>query len=164
MAGTAAYSADVYPSVSFAFNPATLEYAWTVNYTDAVNVTFATFMVYASVPANSWTSFSGAWSGSPQVDEGWTFTAPPNGDGTYALRWYAASNQVRTPDKGAWAGVFKITIPNSKPADSMVNTYGSRLQNLEQPSLAPTVVPEPSGMLALGSLMGLLPLALRRKR
>ena len=41
---SAAYCADVYPTVDFAFNSATYEYSWTVNYTSSVNVNFTTLL------------------------------------------------------------------------------------------------------------------------
>jgi len=162
---SAAYCVDVYPTVSFAFNPATYEYAWTVNYTSDVNVNFTTLLVYASVPALCWTSVSGAWSGSPQANENWTFTYPPNGDGTYSLRWYGLSAYQRKPSGGPWTGVFKITIPNSEPIVGNVRTYSSAVQYLTQSSYVPRIVPEPSSLAALGGLAGgLVPFLFRRRK
>jgi len=159
-----AQCADVYPTVNFAFNATTFEYSWTVNYTANVNVNLSRFMVYASVPDSCWTSVSGAWSGSPAQNEGWTFTDPDNGDGTFALRWYADSGQQRTPSGGVWTGVFKITIPNSQPVAGSVGTYVNATKSLTQSSFVPQMVPEPSSVMSLGSFAGLAALLMRRKK
>ena len=160
---SAAQCADIYPTVGFAFNSATFEYSWTVYYTTDVTVNLSRFQVYASLPAASWTNASGPWSGSPAQDEAWSFTAPPNGDGTYALRWLAPTQKVRTPAGGAWTGVFKVTVPNSQPIQGSVLTYASATKSLVQPSSVP-YVPEPSSIVSLLSLVGLAPLVFRKKR
>ena len=159
---SAAQCVDIYPTVDFAFDSATFEYSWTVNYTTDVNVNFSRFQVYASLPAASWTNASGPWS-APAQNEAWSFTAPPNGDGTYSLRWLAATQQVRTPAGGAWTGVFKVTVPNSQPIDGSVLTFGSGTKSLVQSSSVP-YVPEPSSLVGVLSLVGLAPFVFRKKR
>jgi len=159
-----AYCADIFPTVDFAFNPATFEYAWTVNYTTDVNVYFTTFQVYSKLPAASWTSVSGAWSGSPSTDEAWTFTPMTNADGTNALRWTGGSAHQRIPGTGAWTGTFKVTVPNSEPIAGNVRTFASAIKYQIQASSVPNVVPEPSSFLALGSLVGLIPLVLKKRK
>jgi hypothetical protein len=162
--GSAGYCVDVYPTVNFAFNAATYEYSWTVNYTADVNVYFTTFLVYSKLPALSWTSATGAWSGSPAVDEAWTFNYADNGDGTMALQWLGGSEHQRKPSGGAWTGVFKVVVPNSAPVAGNVRTYASVIKYQSQSSYVPELVPEPSGLMVLGSLAGLVPLVLRRRR
>jgi len=160
---SAAYCVDIYPTVDFSFNSSTCEYSWTVNYTSATNVYFTALQVFSSLPSDSWTKESGAWSGSPAQDEGWIFTSPGNGDGTVALKWQGDATQQRKPINGAWTGVFKVVVPNSQPVAGTLWTYASTLKHLTQSTYVPQVVPEPSSALALGSLMGLIPIWLRKR-
>jgi hypothetical protein len=162
--GSGAFCDTVFPTVGFSFDENSCEYSWTVNYAADVNVYFSTFLVNASLPAGSWNNATGAWSGTvPQQNEGWTFTAPPNGDGTDALRWYGQSHQ-RTPTGGTWTGVFKIVVPNSRPIAGTVRTYASIDSSLLQSSFVPSLVPEPSSVLMLCSMAGLVPLIYRKRR
>jgi len=156
--------ATVYPTVDFNFNPNTYEYSWTVNYTSAVDVNFTTLLVYSSIPMDCWTSVTGAWSGSPLQDEAWTFTSPPNNDGTAELRWYAPAGQNRTVAKGPWTGVFKVVIPNSTPVAGNLRTYAYSNIYLTQSTFVPSIVPEPSGLLALGSAFALVPILFRKRK
>jgi len=159
-----ACGAAVYPTVDFAFNPSTFEYAWTVNYPADATAYFTIFQVSSKLPSGSWTSFSGAWSGDPSTDEAWAFTSPPNPDTTVALRWIGGAAHQRIPGTGAWTGVFKIVVPNSEPIAGNVRTYASVTSYNTVASQVPNIVPEPSSLVALLSMVGIAPLVLRRRR
>ena len=60
--------------------------------------------------------------------------------------------------------MFKIIIPNSQPIAGNVRTYASVTRYLTQASKVPSIVPEPSSLLAVGSFLGLVPLVFRRRK
>lgn len=155
-----AAQAQVWPTVSFSFNPATFEYAYTVNYPADATYGFLKFQVFSSLPANAWTSYSGPWS---PADESWSFQPAPNGDGTYGFYWQAKTGQERGPGT-AWTGTFKIIVPNTQPIVGSVQTAASTIRKNTVSSYVPGAVPEPTSLAAMGTLLaGLVPLALRRR-
>ena len=64
---------------------------------------------------------------------------------------------------GRGLGVFKIVIPTASLSREPL-TYASTLKHLSQASYVPSMVPEPSSLLAVGSFLGLVPLYSKEKQ
>jgi hypothetical protein len=155
------------PAVSFAFNPATFEYSWTVNCTSATTVQFYQFTVYSTIPQATWitlgTSQSGPWVGG--VNKGWTYTASAGAGTNMNAKWDAPSGQGVAAGT-TWTGVFKIIVPNTAPVAGQVKTYGGlATTNYVNTSVPGSMVPEPSSMIVFGSMVaGLAPFVIRRRK
>lgn len=161
-----ACSAVVSPSVSFSFNSVDYTYSWTVDYPADSTYAFQQFLVECALAPEAISAANAAGVVVSGVDQGWTFTSAPNGDGTNSFYWTAKTGQSWLPGT-ARTGVFSLKVPGTEPVAGQVQTAGGALPMYRNTvdSMIPAAVPEPAGLAAMGTLLvGMLPLALRRKQ
>jgi hypothetical protein len=169
LAASTGVLASTFPTVQFVgFNSSTFEYTYRVTHYSDGPYGFDEFEIDSwFAPGISVTNtMTGAWVGG--VNQAWPkrrtdWYDVPNGKSGKAFIWYAGNV---LPNQ-SWVGDFKIIIPNSQPLPGSVYTSGGGLTESRARHYVnvPSPIPEPTGVLALGSMIvGMTPILLRKRR
>lgn len=163
-AGTA-MAQDVFPAVSMSYNAAASSYTYHVSVAANNSFPFGQLLIFTK--ATSWNGSEETWSLSGAIvegiDQGWLCGFSEGDDGD-TVEWRASGGQEAI---SSWEGDFVVIAPNTAPVAGLGMTKDGGVDSVNYfdipvPGL---VVPEPSSMLALGSLIGLaVPVILRRRK
>lgn len=159
-AGTA--TADVFPTVSLTWDGVST-YTYHVSVPANNSYPFGQLLIFTKATSwngveETWTQ-SGAWVGG--VDQAWLSGFSEGDDGDTA-EWRATGDQEAI---SSWEGDFILIAPNTSPVPGQGMTKDGGLDSVNYFDInVPGPVPEPSSMLALGSLIGLMVPVIRRRK
>ncbi len=156
----AAFAQDIFPEVTMSFEAATSTYTYHVVVPENNTYPFGQLIVYCEVFWQPEWLISGPFVGG--VDQGW------NADFGYGdigdpAEWRALGEQQVVT--GPWEGDFVIVIPDTAPVPGTGMTKNGVEDSINYFDIGvPGVVPEPSSLIALGSLLGFCGTVIRRRR
>jgi hypothetical protein len=160
----AATAQNVFPTVSLSWDGSS---TYTYHVSVPANNSFPFGQLLLFTKATSWNGSEETWTQSGAVvggvDQGW-LTGFSEGDDGDTAEWRATGEQEAIV---SWEGDFILIAPNTVPVpgQGMTKDGGVDSVNYFNIDVPGVVIPEPSSMLAFGSLVGLsVPLVLRRRR
>jgi hypothetical protein len=156
---------DIFPEVTMSFDSFTSTYTYHVFVPQYNTYPFGQLLIFAH--ASSWNGYEETWTiGGPIVggqNMDWLagFSAGDPGEDT--CEWRALNGQEVT--FGPWEGDFIIVAPDTTPVAGQGMTKdgveGDHLFDIDVPG---NIIPEPSSLVALGSMIALAGGLIRRRR
>ena len=170
--GTALASVEIIPIVSLSFDPSTCTYTYHIVCPAHITYPFGYFQVDAKVPCDG--IFTSDWKLKGPSDlikwangvSTWEYGDTRNDDKDFAY-WRASRRQEVMPSADGWSGDFVLTVPNTQPGPGSVMTKdgvvgSAKTHTCDVPCAV--AIPEPSGLIGLGTSLMLVVGTLLRKR
>lgn len=164
-AGSAVASVAVFPQVTCNFDQSTFTYTYHVVVPQDTTYSFGSFSVYSH--AICWDGTQDLWTFKGAIvngtDQVWN-AGSAEGDLGDTIMWRAFGDQEVTA--GPWEGDFQIIAENTAPVMGQAETadqveVSRNIFDIEVPG---TLIPEPSSLLALCSMIALAGGLIRRRK